>query len=124
MESCDPNSLPETAPRAFIVCTADTVATLLEDAPKGARVRLIGESGAGAEVVVVENLPSAHKVALRAMEPGGPVIKFGHRIGHATRGISPGEWVHLHNCASDVDARSNTLDLHTGAPADTQAAYE
>ena len=48
------------------------------------------------------------------------VVKFGVRIGHATAAIRAGDWVHLHNCASDVDERSGTLDLHTGATTDTK----
>jgi hypothetical protein len=46
-------------------------------------------------------------------------VKYGVEIGEATTAIVPGDWVHLHNCGSKLDARSNTLDLHTGAPKDT-----
>jgi hypothetical protein len=28
--------------------------------------------------------------------------------------------VHLHNCQSQLDERSSTLDLHTGLPGDTR----
>lgn len=117
-------SLDPPAPRAFVVCTADTVATLLEDAPEGARIHLIGEIGSTLEFVARQAIPAAHKVALCAMKAGESIIKYNHRIGRATQPIAVGEWVHLHNCASDLDERSNTLDLHTGAPSDTQAAYE
>jgi len=51
------------------------------------------------------------------------VVKFGARIGRATRPIAAGEWVHLHNLASDLDERSGSLDLHTGAPGDNASAY-
>ncbi|MGC4030381.1 MAG: SAF domain-containing protein [Tepidisphaeraceae bacterium] len=51
---------------------------------------------------------------------GDPVIKFGVPIGRASRPIRRGEWVHLHNCDSNFDARSGTLDLHTGALTDTK----
>jgi altronate hydrolase/altronate dehydratase small subunit len=47
------------------------------------------------------------------------VIKYGVRIGHATEPIAVGDWIHLHNCASDLDERSNTLEVTTGAPTDT-----
>jgi altronate hydrolase/altronate dehydratase small subunit len=50
-------------------------------------------------------------------------MKFGVRIGHATEPIKRGGWVHLHNLASDLDERSGTLDLHSGAPSDTNSAY-
>jgi len=37
-------------------------------------------------------------------------------IGIATRRIEPGEWVHLHNCRSQLDERSGSFDVQTGAP--------
>ncbi|MEO8502788.1 MAG: altronate dehydratase family protein [Acidobacteriota bacterium] len=49
-------------------------------------------------VVVVEGpIKIGHKVALRALSAGAPVIKFGHVIGVATREIAAGEHVHTHN---------------------------
>jgi hypothetical protein len=51
---------------------------------------------------------------------GAAVIKYGVTIGHATSDIPAGAWVHTHNCASRLDARSATLDRHTGAPTDTK----
>lgn len=102
--------------RCFRVHPADNVATLLEDA--GAEpVALIPETG----LTVTLNQPIAlgHKVALTAIPAGGPVIKYGIRIGAATVDIRPGDWVHLHNCASLVDERSGTLEAETGRPTDT-----
>jgi altronate dehydratase small subunit len=50
------------------------------------------------------------------------VVKYGIPIGRATRDIAPGEWVHLHNCASYLDEKSSSLDLESGLPKDS--AYE
>ena len=102
--------------RCFRVHPADNVATLLEDA--GAEpVALIPEAG----LTVTLNQPIAlgHKVALTAIPAGRPVTKYGIRIGAATVDIRPGDWVHLHNCASLVDERSGTLEVETGRPTDT-----
>jgi len=44
-------------------------------------------------------VPFGHKVALRAIARGEPVIKYGVAIGHATCDIAAGEHVHVHNCA-------------------------
>lgn len=104
--------------RAFQVHPADNVATLLDDAPAGPVA-----CGGGAVVTALEPIARGHKIALRAIAAGEPVTKFGVRIGHATQPIPPGAWVHLHNLASDLDARSGTLDRHSGAPTDTQSAY-
>ena len=106
-------------PSAFQIHDADNVATLLEDAD-GA-VRVLGARPQ--EIQLLEKIQRGHKVALQDVAPGEAVVKFGVPIGHATRSISRGAWVHLHNLASDLDQRSGTLDLHSGAPTDTASAY-
>src|ERR1700733_7733911 len=47
-----------------------------------------------------EPIPSGHKVALRTIEEGQPVHKYGQVIGAATRRILAGEHVHDHNLLS------------------------
>src|ERR1043165_7985953 len=103
-------------PRAFHIQAQDNVATLTDDVVAGA-VQIIGATRG--EVVAAENILRGHKLALRDIAANEPVIKFGVCIGHATRPIGRGAWVHLHNLASDLDERSGTLDLHSGAPTDT-----
>jgi len=51
----------------------------------------------GKRIEAREEIPFAHKIALRKISKGGAVIKYGERIGRATRQIRPGEWVHIHN---------------------------
>lgn len=106
--------------RAFQINASDNVATLLDDV-SGGEVQVIGANAAG--VQLLEKISRGHKIALRDIAPNEAVIKFGVRIGHATQPIRRGAWVHLHNLASDLDKRSSTLDLHTGAPTDTSSAY-
>lgn len=108
-------------PRCFVIQPQDNVATMIDDVGSGA-VQIVG-AGAGQEIVVTEKILHGHKVALRDVASGEAVIKFGVRIGHATQAIRRGAWVHLHNLASDLDERSSTLDLHSGAPTDTSTAY-
>ena len=48
-------------------------------------------------------LPLGHKMALKKMEKGAPVIKYGFPIGHATEDIEVGEWVHTHNMATNLE---------------------
>lgn len=107
-------------PRCFQIQPQDNVATLIDDAAIGP-VEIIG---AGRDkVVAVEAISRGHKVALADIAANEAVIKFGVRIGHATKPIKRGAWVHLHNLASDLDERSGTLDLHSGVPTDTASAY-
>ena len=75
------------------------------------------------EIRLLEKIAPGHKVALHDIVAGEAVIKFGVRIGHASQAIKRGAWVHLHNLTSDLDERSGTLDLHSGVPTDTNAAY-
>ena len=77
-------------------------------------------AGAGdGEIYAKEKIAHGHKIAVRDIAVNDAVVKYGVRIGHATQAIPRGAWVHLHNLASDLDGRSSTLDLHSGAPTDT-----
>lgn len=96
----------------------DNVATLLEDAAPGS-ISVLGEAATSA-VQAIETIARGHKVALVPLSTGTAVIKYGVTIGHTTSNIPVGGWVHTHNCASRLDARSATLDRHTGAPTDTK----
>jgi hypothetical protein len=107
-----------TAPRCFCVNGKDNVATLLDDLREPGSLRLLG-TGREGEVKATEPIALGHKVALRDIASGQAVVKYGIAIGHATRQIRAGQWVHLHNCASDFDERSQTLDPHSGAATDT-----
>src|SRR5262245_27097508 len=80
---------------ALVISDRDNVATALQPLDEG-RVIDIG----GVSVTVREAIPSGHKVALRAIAAGEPVIKYGSPIGRATADIAPGAHVHTHNVAS------------------------
>lgn len=102
--------------RAFQIQPQDNVATMVEDIQDG----LVELAGADrGEVPTREKIMRGHKVAVRDIAANEAVVKSGVRIGHATQLIARGAWVHLHNLASDLDKRSGTLDLHSGAPTDT-----
>jgi altronate dehydratase small subunit len=105
--------------RAFCINMRDNVATLLDDAPEPGPVQVLGASRVG-EVASMEPIVLGHKIALCDIQLGQPIVKFGVPIGRASREIRAGEWVHLHNCESNFDERSQTLDLHTGAATDTR----
>jgi hypothetical protein len=104
-------------PSAFQVHASDNVATLLDEALGGAALSIVGPEG-NRELAAREKIAMGHKVALAAIAEGDRVTKFGVPIGIASRSIEPGAWVHLHNCRSQLDERSGSFDLHTGAPGD------
>lgn len=55
----------------------------------------------GQRIVAKEEIPFAHKIALRRIPKDGAVVKYGERIGRAIREIKPGELVHIHNVAGE-----------------------
>jgi hypothetical protein len=104
--------------RCFRIHADDNVATMLEDSESGS-LTILGQSAIQV-MKLVEPVQLGHKVALFDIAEGDPVIKFGVPIGVASRPIRAGQWVHLHNCRSNFDERSGTLDLHSGAATDTR----
>jgi hypothetical protein len=80
----------------IVISERDNVATAL-------RALVAGESIAAGDgtIVVRDAVGSGHKIALRRITAGEPVVKYGSPIGHATRDIEPGAHVHTHNVASD-----------------------
>lgn len=99
---------------AFVIHASDNVATALTDLPTGP-VQLTGETPSG-QAEAIEPIQSGHKLALTAIQPGEPVVKYDSIIGEATQPIAAGQWVHLHNMRSRFDERASTFDVHTGAP--------
>lgn len=48
-------------------------------------------------------IPAGHKYALKDIQKGETVIKYGEVIGRASQDIKQGEWVHTHNVKSHLD---------------------
>lgn len=51
-----------------------------------------------------ERIPAGHKMALHRISEGCNVVKYSAPIGHATKNIEPGEWVHIHNVRTNLDS--------------------
>jgi altronate dehydratase small subunit len=106
---------PNPTCRAFQIHASDNVATLLDEAFEGSVVAIAGSSD---ETVLAarEKVGMGHKIALKRIDEGKPIYKYGVAIGMAIQQIETGDWVHLHNCRSNFDERSGSLDLYTGVP--------
>ena len=85
---------------ALILYLRDNVATLLTSASASEIVTLKGAEGT---ITIREDIDSGHKVALQPIQSGGEIVKYGQKIGIATKDIKTGEWVHIHNMTSAVD---------------------
>ena len=85
--------------RILKINAADNVAVILaDDAAAGERMTL----GDGTDLTLLQPVTRGHKVALRPIAEGEEVVKYGYPIGHATRPIAAGEWIHSHNLATSL----------------------
>lgn len=77
----------------------DSVGTIVvEDVKSGdALSGWIMEEDRLTEVRTKSNIPIGHKVALKALNVGDTVIKYGVDIGKVVAPISAGEHLHVHN---------------------------
>jgi hypothetical protein len=82
-------------PPALVITARDNVATALETLEPGRVLDINGQ-----RVTVAEATPRGHKIALRPIRAGEPVLKYGSSIGTATADIPAGAHVHTHNVAS------------------------
>lgn len=101
---------------AIVLSATDNVATALENLDAGIRLEL-----SGIAVTTREAIASGHKVALRRIAAGEPVVKYGSPIGVATGDIEPGAHVHTHNLASrrgrgDLDGPATPAEPRLAEP--------
>ena len=83
---------------ALKVHNKDNVATIFDNGVyDGAEVEVRDKRGKS-EVVKVRGLvPYGHKIAVRDIQPGEHIMKYGESIGGASCPIVKGEYVHIHN---------------------------
>ena len=89
---------------ALMLHASDTVAVMLRDVAAGARVR-IRNGDRFTEVTAREPIPLGHKMAVIAAAEGAAVMKYGSVIALASRTLSPGDHVHIHNIVSQRVSR-------------------
>ncbi|HST61886.1 MAG TPA: UxaA family hydrolase, partial [Longimicrobium sp.] len=89
-------------PRAVRIHPGDNVAVAVEPLHEGADIAVDG-----ARVVLVEDIPAGHKLALIPLAPGDAVTKYGFVIGEATTDVAAGGWVHSQNLRTRL---SGTLE--------------
>lgn len=80
----------------------DNVAVALSDIRRSESV-----TADGVTVMSADDIQRGHKIALRDIPEGGKIIKYGYPIGHASRSIKAGEWVHVHNVKTDLSEESD-----------------
>lgn len=83
--------------RSLMINPQDSVVCILEDGQKGDTVQPPGT----AAVTLLEDVEFAHKVCIRDLHTGDPVIKYGEEIGFMLRDAPCGTWIHNHNMGCD-----------------------
>jgi len=83
----------------FLVhAAADTVGVATVDLRAGETARgIYMDSLEGVEIVVRDDIPLGHKIALKDHGPGEAVIKYEHDIGEVVKEIRRAGHVHVHN---------------------------
>ena len=89
-------------PHKFLVhAPHDSVGVAITDIdPGGAVEGVVLEDNSVVKVAAVQKVPLGHKIALKAIDAGATVVKYGIPIGVARAAIEPGEHVHVHNVKS------------------------
>ena len=85
------------APQAVRIHPADDVLVAVRALAAGDAIVVEGE-----RVVLADDIPAGHKIALRPLATGEPVVKYGFPIGTATASIARGAWVHTHNLKTSL----------------------
>jgi altronate hydrolase len=77
-------------------------------------------------LTVIDDIPAAHKIALRAVELGAPVRRYGQIIGFATQPIHAGAHVHVQNLSIGEFNRDYAFgeDVKPVEPAKFQLTFE
>ncbi|MEA4893789.1 MAG: UxaA family hydrolase [Oscillospiraceae bacterium] len=85
---------------AVLIDPKDNVAAVLENIEKGQMV--VWKNGSEEiSIISLGEIPAFHKIAVRDIKNGTPVIKYGEHIGLASEEIPAGAHVHVHNLASN-----------------------
>ena len=86
---------------ALKVSDLDNVATIFaNDVKAGMTVNIRDKKGNSVEETLLADIPYGHKVAVKPIKKGEPIVKYGEEIGVATQDIETGDYVHVHNLDS------------------------
>ena len=91
-----------TRPAVVRIHPADNVVVATVALPAGHEVSVEGET-----LALRDEVPAGHKIALRALEAGEAVVKYGFPIGNVTEAVPAGGWIHSHNLRTGL---SGTLE--------------
>jgi altronate hydrolase len=93
MELIDIAKLPTAENSAIHLHASDNIAVARVPLTPGQKLKIDGTI----EILVRDSVPAGHKLALRRINPGENLIRYGQVMGTAKVVIEPGNHVHVHN---------------------------
>ena len=102
--------LPTAENSAIHLHPSDNVAVARVPLAAGVELRVDGVG-----VTALDSVPAGHKIALRQIQPGEMVVRYGQAIGRATMTIEPGRHIHTHNLAFEELALDYEFPTHEAA---------
>lgn len=111
--------------KAIKLYPQDTVALATADLKRGEAVVVDGQS-----IVLLDDIPNAHKIALKDFKEGEAIRKYDNIIGYASRPIRKGEWIHEHNEVTGLGKSKeytydfNPVSIFPGSSDDTFMGYD
>lgn len=106
--------LPTAVNSAILLHPSDNVAIARVPIAPGTQLEIAGQ-----HLVTLDAIPAGHKVALRPVALGEPLVRYGQRIGRASQTIEPGRHVHTQNVAFeeiDFDYEYPSSEIPLPAP--------
>lgn len=79
---------------------ADSVVVCLQAIPAGTLLEIDGKS-----IILLQDTPAGHKVAINDMKEGEDIIKYGYPIGHALKDLKAGEWINEDNLKTNLSGK-------------------
>lgn len=89
--------LSEKKYRTLVMQPIDSVAVSLQDIPKNEEVEVDISRELSKKIILKDEILFGHKFAVKAIQKGETILKYGEVIGRAIRDIAEGEHVHVHN---------------------------
>src|SRR5438132_1371589 len=93
MELIDIAKLPTAENSAIHLHASDNIAVARVPLTPGQKLKIDGTI----EILVRDSIPAGHKLALKRINPGENLIRYGQVMGTAKVVIEPGNHVHVHN---------------------------
>lgn len=89
------------AREVHLVAPTDNTATVISREMTEGRMISVEVDGDVKNIGILKDIPYGHKIAVRPIKKGDPILKYGLSIGSALEDIEVGDHVHVHNIESN-----------------------